>query len=49
MAMSITLTGKKVALMEMDLRKPKLSKKMGLNKDPGSVVTLLERPALMTS
>jgi len=35
LAMSITLTGKKVALMEMDLRKPKLSKYMGVSRDPG--------------
>ena len=35
LAMSLTLTGKKVALMEMDLRKPKLSKYFGISKDPG--------------
>jgi len=35
LAMSITLTGKKVALMEMDLRKPKLSRYMGVSRDPG--------------
>ncbi len=35
LAISITLTGKKVALMEMDLRKPKLSKQLGINRDPG--------------
>ncbi len=35
LAMSITLTGKKVALLEMDLRKPKLSKYLGINRDPG--------------
>ncbi len=35
LAMSITLNGKKVALMEMDLRKPKLSKYLGINRDPG--------------
>lgn len=35
LAMSITLTGKKVALMEVDLRKPKISKYLGINRDPG--------------
>jgi capsular exopolysaccharide synthesis family protein len=35
LAMSFTLTGKKVGLMEMDLRKPKLSKYLGINRDPG--------------
>ena len=35
LAMSITLTGKRVALMEMDLRKPKLSKYLGIKRDPG--------------
>lgn len=35
LAMSLTLTGKKVALMEMDLRKPKLSKYFGVSKDRG--------------
>ena len=35
LAMSITLTGKKVALLELDLRKPKLSKQLGVNRDPG--------------
>ena len=35
LAMSITLTGKRVALMEMDLRKPKLSKYLGISRDPG--------------
>lgn len=35
LAMSLTLTGKKVGLMEMDLRKPKLSKNLGVNRDPG--------------
>ncbi len=35
LALSITLTGKKVALLEMDLRKPKLSKELGVKRDPG--------------
>lgn len=35
LAMSFTLTGKKVGLMEMDLRKPKLSQYLGINRDPG--------------
>ena len=35
LAMSLTLNGKKVALMEMDLRKPKLSKYLGIPRDPG--------------
>lgn len=35
LAISFTLTGKKVALMEMDLRKPKLSKLMNVARDPG--------------
>jgi capsular exopolysaccharide synthesis family protein len=35
LAMSITLTGKRVALLEMDLRKPKLSKYLNISRDPG--------------
>ena len=35
LAISLTLTGKKVALMEMDLRKPKLSKILNVKKTPG--------------
>lgn len=35
LAMSLTLNDKKVALMEMDLRKPKLSKYLGISRDPG--------------
>jgi len=35
LAISFTLTGKKVALMEMDLRKPKLSKILKVKKTPG--------------
>ncbi len=35
LAISLTLTGKKVAIMEMDLRKPKLSKILGVKKTPG--------------
>jgi tyrosine-protein kinase Etk/Wzc len=35
LAISLTLTGKKVALLEMDLRKPKLSEALNMNKEPG--------------
>ena len=35
LAISLTLTGKKVALMELDLRKPKLSKILKVKKTPG--------------
>src|SRR5690606_27762049 len=35
LAISFTLTGKRVALMEMDLRKPKLSKILKVKKTPG--------------
>jgi len=35
LAMSITLNGKKVALMELDMRKPKLSRYLGIERDPG--------------
>ena len=35
LAISFTLTGKKVALMEMDLRKPKLSRILKVKKTPG--------------
>lgn len=35
LALSITLTGKKVALLEMDLRKPKLSRELHVKRDPG--------------
>jgi capsular exopolysaccharide synthesis family protein len=35
LAISVTLTGKSVAVMEMDLRKPKLSVTLGLSKKPG--------------
>ncbi|HEY8660505.1 MAG TPA: polysaccharide biosynthesis tyrosine autokinase, partial [Hanamia sp.] len=35
LAISFTLTGKKVALMELDLRKPKLSKILKVKKTPG--------------
>lgn len=43
LAMSITLTGKKVALMEMDLRKPKLSKYLGIKRDPGITNYLINK------
>ena len=35
LAISLTLTGKKVALMEMDLRKPKLSQILNIERVPG--------------
>ncbi len=35
LALSITLNGKKVALMELDLRKPKLSRQLKVEKNPG--------------
>ena len=35
LAISLTLTGKKVALVEMDLRKPKLSQALNIEREPG--------------
>lgn len=35
LAISFTLTGKRVALMELDLRKPKISNLLGIERDPG--------------
>ena len=35
LAISFTLTGKKVALLEMDLRKPKVSKLLNIAREPG--------------
>jgi len=46
LAMSITLTGKKVALMEMDLRKPKLSKYLGIKRDPGISSFLIDKASI---
>ncbi len=46
LAMSITLTGKKVALMEMDLRKPKLSKYLGIKRDPGISNFLIDKASI---
>ena len=46
LAMSITLTGKKVALLELDLRKPKLSKQLGIKRDPGISNYLIGKCAL---
>lgn len=46
LAMSITLNGKKVALMEMDLRKPKLSKYLGINRDPGISSYLINKASI---
>jgi len=46
LAMSFTLTGKKVGLMEMDLRKPKLSKYLGINRDPGITSYLIGKAGI---
>ncbi|MBI3883975.1 MAG: hypothetical protein HY305_07165, partial [Sphingobacteriales bacterium] len=35
LAISLTLTGKRVVLLESDLRKPKLSKILSINREPG--------------
>ncbi len=34
-SISLCLTGKKVVLLEFDLRKPKISKELGIKRDPG--------------
>lgn len=34
-AVSLSLTGSKVVLLEFDLRKPKISKELGIQRDPG--------------
>lgn len=46
LAMSFTLTGKRVGLMEMDLRKPKLSKYLGINRDPGITSYLIGKATI---
>ena len=46
LAMSITLTGKRVALMEMDLRKPKLSKYLNIKRDPGISNFLIDKATI---
>jgi tyrosine-protein kinase Etk/Wzc len=46
LAMSLTLTDKKVALMEMDLRKPKLSRNLGVARDPGITSYLIGKAAI---
>ncbi|HNP53219.1 MAG TPA: polysaccharide biosynthesis tyrosine autokinase, partial [Ferruginibacter sp.] len=46
LALSITLTGKRVALLEMDLRKPKLSKELGIKRDPGITSYLIGKATL---
>ena len=46
LAMSFTLTGKRVGLMEMDLRKPKLSKYLGINRDPGITSFLINKASI---
>ena len=46
LALSLTLTGKRVALLEMDLRKPKLSKELGIKRDPGISSYLIGKAAL---
>ena len=46
LAMSLTLTGKKVALLEMDLRKPKLSKHLNIDRDPGITSYLIGKASI---
>ncbi len=46
LALSITLNGKKVALMELDLRKPKLSKQLKVEKNPGISSYLIGKASL---
>ncbi len=46
LAMSFTLTGKKVGLMEMDLRKPKLSTYLGISRDPGITSYLIGKAGI---
>ena len=46
LALSLTLTGKKVALMELDLRKPKLSRKLRIARDPGISGYLINKSTL---
>src|SRR6185436_4622881 len=46
LAMSLTLNGKKVALMEIDLRKPKLSKYLGISRDPGITNYLIGKASI---
>ncbi len=46
LALSITLTGKKVALIELDLRKPKLSRELGVKRDPGISNYLINKTSL---
>jgi tyrosine-protein kinase Etk/Wzc len=46
LAISLTLNGKKVALLEMDLRKPKLSKTLELKRDIGISTYLVHKNTL---
>jgi hypothetical protein len=46
LAISLTLTGKRVALLEMDLRKPKLSKLLGMKRDIGISSHLVNKATL---
>lgn len=46
LAISLTLTGKRVAVMEMDLRKPKLSSTLNLNRRPGISNYLVSKASL---
>lgn len=46
LALSITLNGKKVALMELDLRKPKLSRQLKVEKNPGISSYLIGKATL---
>lgn len=46
LAISFALTGKKVALLEMDLRKPKISKMLGLEQEQGISNYLVNQASL---
>jgi capsular exopolysaccharide synthesis family protein len=46
LAISFTLTGKRVALLEMDLRKPKLSRILGVKRNPGISTYLVGKAAV---
>ena len=46
LAISLTLSGKRVAIMEMDLRKPKLRKILNVKKTPGIPSSLFGKAPL---
>ena len=46
LAMSITLNGNKVGLLELDMRKPKLSKYLGISRDPGITNYLINKASI---